>query len=167
MKKFLGLLGAVIISLYALGNFVPNTPIRPIIKDINRLISEFTHDKAIDVSSDKNNNSNKKADKVIYFPADKYPETAKHIENAISKGKSAVCTIDRDGAENNRSQSLKDVPTKKGYDRDEWPMAFCAEGGSGADIEYITPSDNRGAGSWVSHKLSDYPDGTRVLFTIK
>ena len=49
MKKFLGLLGAVIISLYALGNFVPNTPIRPIIKDINRLISEFTHDKAIDI----------------------------------------------------------------------------------------------------------------------
>ena len=35
-------------------------------------------------------------------------------------------------------------------------MAMCAEGGSGADIEYISPSDNRGAGSWVSNQLERY-----------
>ncbi|MCY8478081.1 NucA/NucB deoxyribonuclease domain-containing protein [Bacillus atrophaeus] len=126
-----------------------------------------TDEKSSGSSSGKNKNTDNTADETISFPSDRYPETAKHIENAISDGHSAVCTIDRDGADENRSQSLKDVPTKEGYDRDEWPMAFCAEGGSGADIEYITPSDNRGAGSWVSHKLSDFPDGTRVLFTIK
>ena len=54
-----------------------------------------------------------------------------------------------------------------GYDRDEYPMDMCEEGGAGADIEYITPSDNRGAGSWVSHQLSDYPDGTKVLFVVE
>lgn len=102
----------------------------------------------------------------LKFPADKYPETARHIKNAIKKGASPVCTIDREGADENREESLKNIPTKRGYDRDEFPMAMCEEGGAGADIEYISPSDNRGAGSWVSHKLSEYEDGTAVLFVV-
>jgi len=102
----------------------------------------------------------------LKFPADKYPETARHIKNAIKKGASAVCTIDREGADENREESLKNIPTKRGYDRDEFPMAMCEEGGAGADIEYISPADNRGAGSWVSHQLSEYEDGTAVLFVV-
>ena len=103
----------------------------------------------------------------LEFPADRYPETARHIQEAIKSGESAICTIDRNEAEENRKESLKGVPTKKGYDRDEWPMAMCAEGGSGADIEYITPSDNRGAGSWVGNQLDDFADGTRVEFIFR
>ncbi|APQ59932.1 sporulation protein [Paenibacillus polymyxa] len=90
----------------------------------------------------------------LEFPSSRYPETG----DAIAAGHSAVCTIDRDGAEENRKESLKGYPTKKGYDRDESPMAMCAEGGAGADIRYIKPSDNRGAGSWVSHQLDEYED---------
>jgi hypothetical protein len=45
-------------------------------------------------------------------------------------------------------------------------MAMCAEGGSGADIAYVTSSDNRGSGSWVGNHLEDYANGTRVLFVI-
>lgn len=100
----------------------------------------------------------------LVFPADRYPETAKHIQDAIESGHAATCTIDRGGAEDNRKESLRGIDTKKGYDRDEWPMAMCAEGGEGADIEYISPSDNRGAGSWVGNQLEDYPDGTLVEF---
>ncbi|WP_270165160.1 NucA/NucB deoxyribonuclease domain-containing protein [Paenibacillus sp. SYP-B4298] len=100
------------------------------------------------------------------FPSDRFPETASHISNAIKQGHSAICTIDRKGAEENRKRSLQGVPTKKGYDRDEWPMAMCAEGGDGADIEYISPSDNRGAGSWVGNKLESYENGTRVYFDV-
>ncbi|WP_151735801.1 NucA/NucB deoxyribonuclease domain-containing protein [Paenibacillus tengchongensis] len=103
----------------------------------------------------------------LIFPADRYPETADHIQEAINNGESPVCTIDRDNAEENRKESLKGVPTKKGFDRDEWPMAMCAEGGTGADIEYITPSDNRGAGSWVGNQLEDYANGTKVEFMFK
>lgn len=103
----------------------------------------------------------------LEFPISRYPETGAHIRDAIAAGHSAVCTIDRDGAEENRKESLKGYPTKKGYDRDEWPMAMCAEGGAGADIRYITPSDNRGAGSWVSHQLDKYADGTKVRFIVK
>ncbi|OMC72966.1 DNA-entry nuclease [Paenibacillus odorifer] len=103
----------------------------------------------------------------LTFPSDRYPETAKHIQDAIAKGESATCTINREQAEENRKESLKGIPTKKGYDRDEWPMAMCKEGGVGADIEYITPNDNRGAGSWVGNQLEDYADGTRVEFMFK
>ncbi|WP_438448204.1 NucA/NucB deoxyribonuclease domain-containing protein [Gorillibacterium sp. sgz5001074] len=102
----------------------------------------------------------------LEFPTAKYPETAAHIKEAIQSGESAICTIDREHADEHRKLSLRDIPTKKGYDRDEWPMAMCAEGGAGADIEYITPSDNRGAGSWVSNALEKYPNGTHVQFVI-
>lgn len=111
--------------------------------------------------------SSQESDHQLYFPADRYPETGKHIEDAIAAGESKICTIDRDAAEENRKESLRGIPTKKGFDRDEWPMAMCAEGGEGADIEYIDPSDNRGAGSWVSNQLEDFPDGTRVEFIVR
>lgn len=105
-------------------------------------------------------------DKTIHFPSERYPETAKHIEEAIGEGHSSICTIDRKNSNEQRDQSLHGIPTKHGYDRDEWPMAMCKEGGSGASVKYVRPSDNRGAGSWVSHQLSDDPDGTRIQFII-
>ncbi|WP_225999312.1 nuclease [Paenibacillus sp. BJ-4] len=92
----------------------------------------------------------------LEFPSAKYPETARHIKEAIAAGESSVCTIDREGAEHNRELSLKGVPTCKGKDHNEWPMAMCA------DIKHINPKDNRRAGSWVGHKLDDYSDGMRV-----
>ncbi|QPX71614.1 competence-specific nuclease [Bacillus phage SP8] len=113
-----------------------------------------------------NQDENKSYDQVLNFPSERYPETAQHIQESIKKGHSDVCTIDREGADNRRKKSLKDIPTKKGYDRDEYPMAMCEEGGEGADVKYISPSDNRGAGSWVGHQVSEYPDGTRVLFIV-
>jgi hypothetical protein len=65
------------------------------------------------------------ADYTLSFPTSRYPETGSHIKAAIVAGHSSVCTIDRDGAEENRRESLKGYPTQKGYDRDEWPMAMC------------------------------------------
>ncbi|WP_242229117.1 DNA-entry nuclease [Bacillus cereus group sp. BfR-BA-01329] len=106
-------------------------------------------------------------DQVLEFPKDRFPETGKHITDAIKEGHSEVCTIDRGGAADRRKLSLAPYPSKKGYDRDEWPMAMCKEGGKGAHIEYISPADNRGAGSWVGNKLDKYPDGTRVKFDVK
>ena|GEM_PF-1067295 len=110
--------------------------------------------------------SDKQYDYIVEFPKERYPETAAHIKVAIKRGKSAVCTIDRDGADKNREASLQGIPTKTGYDRDEFPMAMCAEGGAGADVAYVISSDNRGAGSWVGNKLSSYSNGTRVLFVL-
>ncbi len=102
----------------------------------------------------------------LVFPSDKYPETALHIHGAIDQGYSNICTIDREGAETNRKESLAGIETRSGYDRDEWPMAMCKEGGKGASVAYIDASDNRGAGSWVGNQLSEYANGTKVLFVV-
>ena len=85
-----------------------------------------------------------KYDVVLEFPVDRYPKTGKHIRKAIQEGHSEICTIDRERAEKNRDESLKGVPTKEGYDRDEWPMAACREGGKGASVKYIDPSEIEG-----------------------
>ncbi|QNH49303.1 sporulation protein [Bacillus sp. PAMC28571] len=106
-------------------------------------------------------------DHVVQFPKERYPETGSHIQEAIRKGHSDVCTIDRNGADARRQESLKGIPTKPGFDRDEWPMAVCLEGGKGASVQYVSPSDNRGAGSWVGHQISEFPDGKRILFIVK
>ncbi|EIT86417.1 NucB [Fictibacillus macauensis ZFHKF-1] len=106
-------------------------------------------------------------DESVTLPMAKYPETGKHIKDAIAAGHSAVCTIDRGGAADRRKESLKGYPTKPGYDRDEFPMAMCKEGGKGADIRYITPADNRGAGSYIGNHVENYPDGTKVLISVK
>ncbi|MGG2183838.1 hypothetical protein [Bacillus sp. (in: firmicutes)] len=71
----------------------------------------------------------------LKFPFDKYPKTARDIKNAIKKGASAVCTIDKEGADKNGEESLKNIQVKREYDRDEFPLAMCEEGGAGADIE--------------------------------
>src|SRR5690606_10675405 len=105
-------------------------------------------------------------DVVLEFPADRFPAVAAHIASAILAGESAICTIDRDGADQRREQSLAGIPTRDGYDRDEWPMAMCAEGGAGASVAYIDPAENRGAGSWVGSQLEKYPDGTKVKFVV-
>lgn len=105
-------------------------------------------------------------DAILEFPADRFPTVAAHIASAILAGKSSVCTIDRDGADQRREASLAGIPTRDGYDRDEWPMAVCAEGGAGASVTYIDPTENRGAGSWVGNSLEKYPDGTRVKFVV-
>ncbi|MED2915228.1 NucA/NucB deoxyribonuclease domain-containing protein [Bacillus thuringiensis] len=104
---------------------------------------------------------------VIEFPSNKYPETAAHIKDAIASSKTDICTIDREGAAERRKQSLANVSTKKGYDRDEYPMAMCSEGGSGADVRYITPADNRGAGSYVGRKVGKLPDGAKFKIVVK
>lgn len=110
---------------------------------------------------------NQSYDKVIYIPSDRYPETAEHVKEAEAKGKSSICTIDRKDVTEHRKQSLAGVATKPGYDRDEYPLAMCKEGGQGADIQLVHSSDNRGEGSWVSHQLRGLPDGTKVLIKVK
>lgn len=106
-------------------------------------------------------------DETLTFPSDRYPETGAHIRDAIADGHSNGCTIDRSGADQRREESLAGYPTKEGYDRDEWPMAMCLEGGEGASVRYISPSDNRGAGAWVGNQVRDYPDGTKVKIVVE
>ena len=95
-----------------------------------------------------------------------YPETAGHIQEAIDNGQPDIVTLFRENASDNRKVSLAGYETKKGFDRDEWPMAMFFEGGNGADIKYINPSDNRGAGSAIGKALQGYDDGYIVKIII-
>jgi RHS repeat-associated protein len=108
----------------------------------------------------------KQYDYKLRLKRSEYPETFGHIDGAIKKGHPYIVTIQRDTAKLNRKLSLKDIKTKTGKDRDEWPMAMFKEGGTGASVKYIDPSDNRGAGSSIGNALSDLPNGTRIKIEV-
>ena len=86
----------------------------------------------------------------------KYPETTDHIADANDEGQPALLHIARDEEEANRAASLAPFPPRSGYDRDEYPPAMSDEGGTGADVRYIDPSDNRGAGATMGNALEDW-----------
>ena len=99
------------------------------------------------------------ADYKITLPREKYPESAKHIEDAIKNGQPRELTINRSGAKSNRKASIKGISKVPGKDLDEYPFAMCKEGGKGAHVRAIKRSDNRGSGSFIGHKLRGLPDG--------
>jgi hypothetical protein len=86
----------------------------------------------------------------------RYPETTDHFADAIAAGHPALLHIDRENADLHRDQSLEGSPPREGFDRDEYPVAMSAEGGYGADIRYIDPADNRGAGSTMGKQLEPW-----------
>ena len=117
----------------------------------------------------------------VYIDSAKYPETAEHVTDAqngtiwagdtASQGpaKDKILTVDRDNAGSRRSDSLAPYQTKPGYDRDEYPPAMFGEGGSGASVKYISPSDNRGAGSAMGWQIrtAGLPNGAKVHIVVR
>ncbi|MEU4674699.1 NucA/NucB deoxyribonuclease domain-containing protein [Amycolatopsis sp. NPDC023774] len=72
-------------------------------------------------------------------------------------------TIDRDGVEDRRAESMKQAPqTRSGYDRDEYPPAVLQEGGDGSSVKYIDPGHNRGAGRSIANQISGLDNDQRV-----
>ena len=126
----------------------------------------------------------------IKVDATKYKESADHITEAQKgqiwsgddwtpgRDKPSVVTIDRGNATARRSEWKSTQPGVKprpGMDRDEYPPAMFAEGGGDASLKYVTPSDNRGAGSSIGHQLrrgweehggAGLPDGARVRILV-
>ncbi|MBU3157937.1 NucA/NucB deoxyribonuclease domain-containing protein [Clostridium estertheticum] len=108
-----------------------------------------------------------KADIVeVKISRSKYHESAKHIEDAIANGYPDVLTINGGGAKPNLRASLKGIDKVLGKDLDEYPPAMFEEGGKGASVRPINPSDNRGSGSSIGHKLRPYPNGTNIKYKI-
>lgn len=100
---------------------------------------------------------------VIIVDKTKYPESAKHIEDAQQAGHATILTIDRSGAAQRRKKSLKNTPPVKGADRDEYPPAMFKEGGNGAFVRPFPPSDNRGAGACIGAQCRGLPDCSTVI----
>lgn len=49
---------------------------------------------------------------------------------------------------------------------EENTMAMFKEGGQGASIRHISPSDNRGAGAAIMQALKRYDDKIKILFKV-
>ena len=92
----------------------------------------------------------------VALSASRYPETTDHLSDAIAAGEPSLLHIDRADEDAHRDASLADYPPRTGYDRDEYPPAMSREGGAGADVRYIDPSDNRGAGSTMGNALEGW-----------
>lgn len=90
----------------------------------------------------------------------KYPKTLQHMEEAIAKGWPRIMILNREGAGARRERLLANIPTKPGFDRDEFPAAVGRKSWK-AHVKYVPSSDNRGAGSSMGIKLRQYCDGTR------
>jgi len=106
--------------------------------------------------------------RVVIIDSAKYPQSAEHIQSCIRMGYPAVLTLNRQGADENRKQSLAGIATRgdDGFDRDEYPPAAFMEGGADAHVAYIASSDNRGSGSSFGQQLSNVPNGTSVRFRV-
>lgn len=96
-----------------------------------------------------------------------YPETARHMQEAMENGVSNTGVIDRAGSSARRREALKGVETKPGMDRDEFPPAVINNGGNGSSVLLIPSGDNRGAGSSLGHQIRHLPEGARIIIVVQ
>lgn len=94
-------------------------------------------------------------------------EAALHAKDAIAAGKPSVLTIARDGADANRAASTGGIPKVPGKQLDEYPPAMFREGGSGASVRAINPSDNMSAGACIGNACRGLPDGAKVRIVVE
>ena len=87
-----------------------------------------------------------------------------HAHRAVLDGAPQVLTLDRPDADAHRAASLRGIPTKPGYDRDEYPPATSAQGGAGADVEYVRSDVNRREGAALGRQLKPFCDGQRFVY---
>ena len=98
---------------------------------------------------------------------------------AITKGWPRVMALNRKGAAARRKRLLEDIPTRPGFDRDEYP----ADVGRGrandglrglvrginptgwmGDVAYVPSSENRSHGGSLGATLKPFCDGTKFEY---
>jgi hypothetical protein len=110
----------------------------------------------------------------VTFSSTKYPTIRQHFLKALRKGWPRILVVNRPGADARRTRLLEDVPTRNGYDRDEYPPAvgrgkgFHIRGinprGWMADVAYVPSSENRAHGSTMGTKLRRFCNGTKFRY---
>lgn len=56
------------------------------------------------------------------------------------------------------------IPTKKVFDRDEYPPAMADEGGKGASVRYVLSGESRSAGGVMKGQLRPYCNEQQFIF---
>ena len=115
----------------------------------------------------------------LVFSASKYPNIRAHALRAIKKGWPAILVVNRPQDGSRRDRLLHNIPTKSGYDRDEYPPSIGRGRPNGnlrglvqgtdptgwkADVEYVGSHENRSQGSVMGSKLRRFCDGTRFRY---
>ena len=115
----------------------------------------------------------------LLFSRAKYPNIRRHLIAAVKKGWPRVMVLNRKGADDRRDRLLEDLPTRPGFDRDEYPAAVGRGKPNGdlrglvrginpvgwmADVAYVPSSENRSHGSSLGAKLRGFCDGTRFQY---
>lgn len=104
----------------------------------------------------------------VVFSRAKYSNIRRHYILAVAKGWPRVMVLNRKGADARRDRLLEDIPTRAGFDRDEYPAAVGRGRPNGyqrglvrginpigwmADVAYVPSSENRSHGSSLGAKL--------------
>ena len=114
----------------------------------------------------------------LLFNADRYPNIRRHFRGAIRRGWPRTLVLNRPGADARRDRLLEDIPTRPGFDRDEYPPAVGRGKGKGlergrdprgwkADVRYVASSENRSHGASLGAKLDDFCNGTRFRYVFR
>ena len=101
---------------------------------------------------------------------------------AVRKGWPRVMVLNRPGAAERRARLLDGIPTRRGYDRDEYPAAVGRGRPNGrsralvrgtnprgwkADVMYVRSRENRSHGSSLGSKLRRLCNGTRFRYAFR
>jgi len=112
----------------------------------------------------------------IEFSKREYPRIHRHFQGALGRGWPRRLVVNRPLADERRERATASVPTKDGFDRDEYPPAVGrGRGGEGltrgrdprgwkADVRYVPSSENRSHGASLGNQLSPFCNGTRFKY---
>lgn len=114
----------------------------------------------------------------IRFSASDYPHIRRHFRSAVRRGWPRMLVVNRADADARRDKALAAIPTRDGYDRDEYPPAVGRGRGAGltrgrqprgwkADVRYVASSENRSHGASMGARLSPFCDGTKFRYVFK
>jgi len=115
----------------------------------------------------------------LVFSAAKYPNIRRHFGRAVRRrGWPRRLVLNRPGADERRERLLRDVPTRDGFDRDEYPPAVGRGSGPGlergrhprgwkADVRYVPSSENRSHGATLGALLAPFCDGVRFRYAFR
>ena len=114
----------------------------------------------------------------IAFSGRKYPNVRRHLRGALRRGWPRRLVVNRRGADARRERALRDIPTREGFDRDEYPPAVGRGRGRGlergrnprgwkTDVRYVPSSENRSHGATLGDRLERFCNGTRFRYVFR
>jgi hypothetical protein len=103
---------------------------------------------------------------------------ARLLRATLRRGWPLRLVVNRPGADERRDRLLEDIPTRPGFDRDEYPPAVGRGRGAGlerghnptgwrADVRYVPSAENRSHGSSLGAKLRAFCNGTRFRYVFR